>query len=475
MKKTATFALCGALLAGCVSAPTTTPQYTQIAPETLGLSATPAVAISDTWWTAFGDPKLNALVEQAQAGNPSLAAALARVRTAQSAVSAARAETYPQLTFDAQDQRTYFSKSYIIPPPFAGTTQWYGTIQSNLSWSLDLFGKQQSQIDQLRASAHARELDATAARLLLAGQVTQAYIALNRAYALIDVAQETVRQQEGVLKLTAGRVTAGLETPASQRQSEALAAFARQDLVASRAARDLAVHTIAVLIGRGADAYDIPCPHLNTKALALPETLPADLLARRADVAAAQARIEAAFAGREVARKAFYPDINLVGAAGWAAIGLSPLFSAASLQYGAGPAIHLPIFDAGKIRADYAGATGDLDAAVADYNGALTNAVKQTADALTQIQSVEGQSREQATALKSAVDSFDFATERYRSGLSPQLNVLSSEDLVIRARTQSVSLASDLASARVSLVMALGGGFVPEPKQEAISNSGIFP
>src|ERR1700761_6024654 len=260
MKKLATLMLAGAVLSGCVSAPTTTPQYKQTPTDALGLSATVTPAISDTWWTAFNDPKLNELVEQALANNPSLAAALARVRTAQSAVSAARAETYPQLTFDAQDQRTYFSKTYIIPPPYAGTTQWFGTIQGNLSWSLDLFGKQRSQIDQARATAHARALDATAARLLLAGQVTQAYIALNRAYALIDVAQETVRQQEGVLKLTAGRVFAGLETPASQRQSEALAAFARQDLVASRAARELAVHMIAVLIGRGADAYDIARP-----------------------------------------------------------------------------------------------------------------------------------------------------------------------------------------------------------------------
>src|SRR5262249_51404203 len=154
------------------------------------------------------------------------------------------------------------------------------------------------------------------------------------------------------------------------------------------------------LIGRGADVYGhIARPQLKDGALSLPETLPADLLARRADIQAAQARIDATMAGREVARKAFYPDINLAAFVGFAAIGLSPMFSAQSLTYGAGPAIHLPIFDAGKLRADYAGATAGLDAAVADYNASVVGAVKQTADAVTQLRSLEDQADQQRAAL----------------------------------------------------------------------------
>jgi outer membrane protein TolC len=198
--------------------------------------------------------------------------------------------------------------------------------------------------------------------------------------------------------------------------------------------------------------------------------LPADLLARRADIAAAQTRIDAATAGRQAAHQAFYPDINLVGAAGFAAIGLSSLFSASSGQYGIGPAIHLPIFDAGELRAKYAGATAGLDESVAGYNAAVVGAVKQTADAVTQLSSIEAQAGQQREALRAARSSFDLATRRYRSGLSPQLNVLSAEDILIQAQQQDASLTADRMSARIALVMALGGGFAPEQNTTTASN-----
>jgi NodT family efflux transporter outer membrane factor (OMF) lipoprotein len=469
MKKFLTLALCSTILAGCVDAPSTTPSQTPLAPQTLGLSAEQTPAIADNWWTAFGDPQLNALVDQALKGSPTLAAAIARVHEAQSQLSSTRAQTYPQVTFNLNDQDTRFSKNYIIPPPYAGTTQWFGTVGANLSWSLDLFGKQAAQVDRARSTADAAALDATAARLMLAGTVTEAYIALWRSYVLIDVAEETVKQQGALNSLTAGRVRAGLDDTASQKQSEALLALANENLTQAKANRDLAVHAIAALIGRGADAYNIMRPQLNETALALPQTLPVDLLARRADIAAAKARIDAATAGRHAAHQAFYPDINLVGSLGWAAIGLSPLFTANALQYGAGPAINLPIFDAGKLRADYAGATAQLDEAVADYNESVVTAVKQTADALTQIENLRQQTGQQKIALDAANASFELATRRYRSGLSPQSNALDAETILIQARRQNATLAADTATARVTLLMAIGGGFTADNSSTTIS------
>ncbi|HEY2068426.1 MAG TPA: efflux transporter outer membrane subunit [Rhizomicrobium sp.] len=459
MKKLLAILLLTSALAACVSAPSTTPSEVALKPEALGLGATQTPRIADDWWKAFGDPQLDSLVDQALKGNPSLASALARLRAAQSQLSASRAATYPQVTLDGNETRERFSGDYIYPPPYGGTMRWIGTVQANLSWSLDLFGKEQAGIDRASATAKAAGLDATAARLLLAGSVTQSYIALSRAYALIDTAEEAVKQREGVYALTGGRVRAGLDTLASQKQAEALLAMAREDLILAKANRDIAVHQIAALMGRGADAYAITRPKLNDAALALPDTLPADLLARRADIAAAQARIEAAFSGREVARKAFYPDVNLLGLAGWAAIGLSPMFSSAAQQYGAGAAIHLPIFDAGALRAQFAGATADLDQSVADYNQAVVNAVKQTSDSITQLRSIQDQAAQQRTALSAAQTSFDLAVKRYRSGLNPQQNALDAQAILIQAQRQWAALSADTASARVSLLMALGGGF----------------
>jgi len=470
MSRLISLLLATTLLAGCVDAPSTVPSQTALKPQSLGLSAAPSPQITDAWWKAFGDPQLDALIDQALAGSPTLQIALARMREAQAQLSVSRAATYPQITLDGQEQRTHFSSNYIIPPPFGGTMRWYGQVQANLSWSLDLFGKQAAEVDAARSSSEAAALDAEAARLALAGSVTHAYISLDRAYLLADVADETVKQREGVLRLTAGRVNSGLDSKASDEQAKALLAIAKEDSIRAKAVRELAVHQIAALVGRGADAYNISRPKLDRSALALPAMLPADLLARRADIAAAEARIDAATAGRHAAHQAFYPDINLIGAAGFAAIGLSTLFSGGSGQYGIGPAIHLPIFDAGELRAKYAGATAQLDEAVASYNQSVVGAVKQTADAITDLQSLEGQAAQQREALRASNASFDLATRRYRSGLSPQLNVLSAEDVLIQAKRQDASVSADLLSARVSLLMALGGGYT-NPHSNMASNN----
>jgi len=189
--------------------------------------------------------------------------------------------------------------------------------------------------------------------------------------------------------------------------------------------------------------------------------LPADLLARRPDVLAAQVRIEAAAKGREAAHADFYPNINLTALVGFQAIGLSNLLTGDSFTYGAGPAIHLPIFDAGKIRARYAGATAELDAAIADYNGTVLAAVRQTADAMTEVQSLESQRADQQDALDSATRALALAESRYRSGLSDQIPMLNAESTLLTSRQQMASLIANATIQRVTLLLSVGGGFNP--------------
>ncbi|HEY1837332.1 MAG TPA: efflux transporter outer membrane subunit [Rhizomicrobium sp.] len=463
MKSLSIVVLSSLLLTACVDAPSTTPSQVALKPAALGLTAAPAPQIGAAWWTAYNDRQLDALVDRAIAGSPTLAAAMARLRAAQSELSESRASTYPQASLDAQETRERFSKTYIIPPPYGGTTQWIGAIQANLSWDIDFWGRQSAMVDKARATANASALDAQAARLALEGAVTTAYIQLASAYRLADVAADAVTTRTSVLSLTNTRFRNGLENAASLKQAQAQLSEAREALTAANSNRELAVHALAALVGRGADMYGaVTRPTLDLQAgLPLPAALPADLLARRPDILAAQARIAAAVSGREVARTAFYPDVNLMGLVGWASIGLGPLFSAAALNYGAGPAIHLPIFDAGKLHAQYANATADLDLSVADYNSAVVGAVKQTADALTQSRALDSEMRDQREALEAAAGSFRIAQTRYRNGLSPQLNTLSAEDIFIEARRNAALLDGQAAAARVSLVLALGGGFAP--------------
>lgn len=456
-------------LAACI--PNIAPQQAEIPANTLGLGDAPAPRIDKGWWKGFGDPELDKLMAQALAGSPTLGDALARLRFAKSGVESANATLFPRLDFNAQEQRERFSETYIIPPPFGGTWQWFGTIEGDLSWEIDFWGKQAAGLEKARQLRSAAQMDVEATRLAISGAVVGAYVDLDRAYKLADLAAQTERDRQNTLALTKRRVKDGLDSQVEEQEAEALYAQAREARVRADSARDIVVHELAALIGRGADAYSgIGRPALNLDtAMTLPAALPADLLARRPDIAAAQARVDAAIAGRKVAKADFYPNVDLLASAGWASIGLSPLFTSRAAQYGGGPAVHLPLFDAGTLRAQYAGATAEIDLAVADYNGAVTNAVRQTTDALTQIRSLAGQRAEHELELAAAEKGYRLAKTRYGTGLQNQITLLDAESVVFQARQGEVSLAADSAIQRVTLLIALGGSFEPQTAIGAVS------
>ncbi len=456
-------------LAACV--PDIKPQQAEIPASSLGLGAEPAPRIESGWWKGFGDPELDKLMDQALAGNPRLGDAIARLRFAKSGVESANAALFPRLDFNAQEERERFSQTYIIPPPFGGTWQWIGTIEGDLSWEIDFWGKQAAGLEKARQLRTAAQMDVEATRLAISAAVVGAYVNLDRAYKLADIAAQTERDRADTLELTKRRVRDGLDSQVEEQEAEALYAQAREARVRADTARDIVVHGLAALVGRGADAYSgIGRPTLNLDAsLPLPAALPVDLLARRPDIAAAQARVDAAIAGRKVARADFYPNVDLLASAGWASIGLSPLFTSRAAQYGGGAAVHLPLFDAGTLRAQYAGATAEIDLAVADYNGAVTNAVQQAADALTQIRSLAGQRAVHEQELAAAEKGYRLARTRYGTGLQNQITLLDAENVVFGARQGEVSLAADSAIQRVTLLISLGGSFEPQPAIAAAS------
>ncbi len=449
------------LLTACVDTPPTEPQVKEIAPESLGLNGPSLAQVPDQWWKGFGDPQIDRLAEAMLRGNPTLTAALARIRAAQAGLAADEAKDLPQVTLEGSEQRTLFSKDYIIPPPYGGSWRWYGQLTTNLTWDLDLWGKQAALIEKARNTGNAASYDAAAARLALSGALAQTYIDLMLAYENGDIADATVAEREAILKLTQGRYQSGLENGSAVEQAKNLVAQAKIDRMRFAAQRETDVHAIAALIGEGAAAYPTiarPTPALDA-ALPLPASLPADLLARRPDILAARARVAAAAKGREAAHAQFYPDISINALIGFQAIGLSNLISGDSFTTGVGPAIHMPIFDAGKIRADYAGATAELDVAVADYNGAVVGAIRQTAYAMTQVASLTARRGEAQNALDSATRAFTLAQERYRLGLANQLPMLTAEASVLAAREQMAGLVANATVQRVTLLLAAGGTF----------------
>jgi NodT family efflux transporter outer membrane factor (OMF) lipoprotein len=342
-----------------------------------------------------------------------------------------------------------------------GQTVWLGDLGAVLSWDLDLWGLHQDQVRETRALAEAASLDIDDARLLLAGAMVQSYIDLYRSYALADIAERTEAQRAKILDITRKRVAAGLDTRVELREAEGAVPQARVALTQAQSAQALSIHQLAALAGRGADAYaGVARPQLNLDAaLPLPDELPVNLLARRPDVIAARSRIEAADAGKRAAKAAFYPDITLTALAGFASFSLSDLISARSFGYGAGPGLSLPLFDGGRLRAQYRGTEAVLDQAVADYDDTVLRAVHQAADQLSLIESLRRELGQQRESLDAAEEAYRLAEERYRAGLAGYLTVLNAETEVLNERRQQVDLSASLALARVTLLLAVGGSF----------------
>jgi len=205
----------------------------------------------------------------------------------------------------------------------------------------------------------------------------------------------------------------------------------------------------------------------SVRAVELPAAVPADLVGRRADITAARWRIEAATGAVNSAKAQFYPNINLTAFVGLSSIGFGQFLKTDSAQLGAGPAIRLPIFDAGRLRAGLRGKTAELDAAIESYNNAVIEAVHDAADQIGSLRSVGVQQAEQARAQAAAESAYDLAIQRYRAGLSTYLTVLNAESTVLAQRRQAADLEARALEAQIALIRALGGGYARDARLDA--------
>ena len=456
-------------LASCVTAPKEETRITQLDSNNLGLTQSQSPQITESWWKVFGDDQLNQLIDDSLSNSPSLSEALIRVRGAQAQAIAAGAKLRPGFSVDAEETYQRLSENYIYPPKEAGLgvaggdMAWMGQATLGLSWDLDFWGQHEKLLNQANNKVVAAELDRATARLALSGALAQSYVDLYRAYAFADIATQTEQQREKLLRLTRSRVDAGLDTQLEVKLAEAALPQARTARLQAESQRDIAVHNLAALSGRGADAYEkINRPQITPDAtLPLPTEMTLDLLSRRPDILAAKARVEAATAGRAAAKAAFYPDINLKAFVGLQAVGLDKLVDSGSTIYGAGPALHLPIFDSQRLKAGYIGATAELDGVVASYNETVLKAIRDVADQLSRLESLKRQlveTNQTATATEAA---YNLAQNRYKAGLSSQLVVLNAETQLLNTRRDLVSLQTQLLITRVTLLLNFGGSFDP--------------
>lgn len=458
------------LVTGCASVPDLGAEPKLASPDTFSSErsfAGPAAEWpSDHWWEAYGDPQLNALIAEALRDSPTLSAAAARVRQAQASAMTAGSANAPHISADGSVQSSYQElDADDLPQTIADVlpNDWRTEASASIkvSKSLDFFGRNRANFAAASSLTEAAEAEAATARLEISTGVAHYYAELVRLTADRAAAEDAIRVRQSGEKLVDQRLKSGLENEGRlyQASAQVSAAKVRLTTVDGNIARTR--NALAAMLGKGPDrGLDIALPK-NPQLVhsGLPSKLALDLIGRRPDLVAARRYAEAAAERIKAERADFYPNVNLAAVVGLQTLGLDRLGGGDLSYVSAGPAISLPIFDGGGFEGDYRKARAEYDEAVATYNGALSNALKEVADAISDRRTLEAQLVDAHAALNAAETAYGLVRTRYEGGLSSYLDVLSAEDSMVELRRIVAGLEAHAFSLDVAIVHALGGGF----------------
>ncbi|MBK4733130.1 efflux transporter outer membrane subunit [Noviherbaspirillum pedocola] len=432
---------------------------------------------SADWAAQIGGAPLQALVDEALADNPNLQAAAARVAAARAAAENARASLYPTVGGQASATRNRFSEHGLYPPPYGGG--WYtdSLVGLNFAYELDFWGKHEDELQAALSQGRAAQAEQYSARLMLAVSITRTWLQLGRQASQLELTQRQIALRERLGKLNELRFKAGLDTQSENEATRQQVASLRAEAAQWQEAIALSRNQLAALLGKGPDrGLSIPVPTLPADAdTALPNALPLELLGRRPDIVASRWRVEAASSEIASARADFYPNVNLTAFAGLSSLDPSRLLTIASRQIGIGPALKLPIFAGGRLRAQLKGRVAGYENAVATYNQSLADALRDVADAVQSLRAAQTQGEQQRAATQAAANALKLARDRERAGTSNMLPVLANEMSLLSQQKVELDNRARRADLHVALIRALGGGFdaaaagiAPDAQQNAV-------
>ncbi|MBB6246650.1 efflux transporter outer membrane subunit [Rhodanobacter sp. A1T4] len=415
------------------------------------------------WWVGFGDSQLNTLIAEALKNNPTLADAEARARQAQAVADSLNAARDPQADLSASAVGARLSSKDPVYPEYAlGSFAWAKSVTAGFSWDLDLWGGKRDAWEAALGRSRAVQIDAHAARIQLSVNVARAYVRLGYAFAQRDVADAEQQRASKSLALTRRLIEGGLGTTQQAYLADSQVASAEQQKVQADRAIDAARSSLSVLLGQGPDrGLAITRPQLLDQGMvALPDQLSVGLLGRRADLVAARWQVEAAAKDIKATKTEFLPNISLSAMAGVVAVGDSTnVFQLPARTFSIGPALSLPIFDGGRLRAKLAATDSVYDQSVARYNTLLVAALNDVSDQVSALKSVRTQIDLEKRAQQDAQKSWEQAITAYKGGVSGPLVPLISRQQLLLTDQRTAALESQQADISIQLIEALGGGY----------------
>ena len=452
------------LVTGCVKAPPVeTPELPVQAPEVWTTGEEVSSELDPAWWRTFGDEKLDSVVAEALATNYDLAIAAARLEQASADAKVAAADLYPQVRANLSGARR---KQNFIGFPIPGSEgRVLLSTSTNLgfsieaSWEIDLWGRLSAQARASLASYQASAADVDGARLSIAGRTVKAWFAAAEAVEQLRLAEATLASFQESTNQVRQRYQAGIRPSLDYRLSLANLAAAKANLFNRQQQLDLAKRQLEVLLGRYPGAEIQTPAALGAMPPEIPPGLPAELVARRPDLAAAERRLAASGELVSLSRRARYPRISLTTTAGTATAALTSLLDGNFGVWSLVGNLVQPIFEGGRIRANIERAEASEDEGLAVYINAVLTAYLEVERALAAEVFLADRETALAEASGQSTAAERLADDRYRSGLEDYVTVLESQRRSFDAESALISVRRVRLDNRVDLYLSLGGEF----------------
>lgn len=446
------------IVAGCTTTPTAPPALDLPA----GTANDPAL---ERWWTAFNDPTLTTLVDEALASNLDLRAAITRIDFARAQVKLAQKDLYPSVDLGVDASRTRSSEVGSFPLFGAPATNNDFRVELSAAYEVDLWGKFRTATraaqDDLLASRYARET----VRTVVAADVARTYFQLLAADAQLDLLSDTLKTRNETVALQRDRYQGGVIGDYDLAQAEAERAAVAADVAGAQRAVAQFESALAVLLGRSPREVFEPKLARDAAIVRLVDVptvaagLPSDMLLRRPDIRNVETQLAAGNRRIDVARADYFPSLSLTGGYGSESGALKNLFSGPAVIWSIAASLAQPLIGLKAIEANVESKTAARDQLVVSYQQTVQTAFKETHDGLVANQTtrdVLAAQTERRTKLERALD---LAGLRYRSGYSPYLEVLDAQRQLLQAQTLQILAARDVRLAVVDLAKALGGGW----------------
>ena len=461
--------VCG--LSGCALIHETGESIPQIQPEQIRLADGIHLARdgwpSARWWTAYGDPQLDGLINQALNEAPTMAIARSKVEKARAQVALVQAATGLQVEAIASVDRMRASAGGLSGPLYNAISDltdgpWYTTGLAGFvgGYEIDVWGKNRHRIDAFVGLQNAQLAEQAAIELEVSADVAQLYYVIQTTLHTLDLLQQSQELVAATVAAHAARASRGLEskTPTEEARARQFS-IERQIASAQTMVRQLR-EALRSLVGAHADNLPeiakMPLPSLQTS---LPATLSYDLLARRPDLQAMRWYVEATVSEIEASKAAFYPSFDIKAFFGFTSLYVDDLFLSRNKQVNIIPGLTLPIFDGGRLNASLKSATAANNAAIAQYNQAVLDAVRDVAVAGTHLQGLDEEERLQTEKIDAVTFAMKSAEAHYRQGLANKVTALNARLPVNAEEIALLGIRGDQISQSIALVKALGGGY----------------